>query len=44
MIFLTLFVFYTIFNNLMASSWSCLVSMVLEDSGLLLESVVTCAK
>jgi hypothetical protein len=42
--FLTLFVFYTILNNWMASSRSCLVSMVLENSVLLLKSVVTCAK
>jgi hypothetical protein len=40
--FLTFFMFNTILNNLMASSRSCLVSMVLQDSGLLLKSVVTC--
>jgi hypothetical protein len=40
--FLTLFVFYTFLNNLMTSSRSYFVSMVLEDSGLILKSVVTC--
>jgi hypothetical protein len=42
--FLTLFVFYTFLNNLLASSRSCLVSMVFEDSGLFLNLVVTCVK
>jgi hypothetical protein len=42
--FLTLFVFYTILNMWMASSRPCLVSMLLEVSGPLLESVVTYAK
>jgi hypothetical protein len=42
--FLTLFVFYTILNNWMASSRPCLVSMVLEVSSPLLKSVITCAK
>jgi hypothetical protein len=37
-----LFVFYTIFEQLDGKSRSCLVSMVLENSGLFLKSVVTC--
>jgi hypothetical protein len=40
--FLTLFVFIQFLNNLMASSRSFLVSMVLQDSGLLLKSIITC--
>jgi hypothetical protein len=36
--------FIQFLNNWMASSRPCLVSMVLEDSSLLLKSVVTCAK
>jgi hypothetical protein len=34
----------TSLNNWMVNLRSCLVSMVLEDSGLFLKSVVTCAK
>ena len=42
--FLTLFVFYTIFKHVDGKFTTCLVSMLLEVSGPLLESVVTYAK
>jgi hypothetical protein len=43
-IFLTLFVFYTIFKHVDGKLRPCLVSMLLEVSSPLLESVVICAK
>jgi hypothetical protein len=42
--FLLYLCFIKLLNNLIASSRSCYVSMVLENSGLLLKSAVTCAK
>ena len=44
MIFWLCLCFIQFLNNWMASSRPCLVSMVLEVSGPLLKSVVTCAK